>query len=59
LCEIATCAAAHRLRGHGAECVEQVALLERQKREIDVAIVELRQIYMSFYKALLEDPHSG
>ena len=37
------------------QCVEQIALLERQKRGIDVAIVELRQIHTSFYKAMLED----
>lgn len=40
------------------QCVEQIALLERQKRGIDVAIVELRQIHTSFYKALLEDSRS-
>jgi len=41
------------------QCVEQISLLERQKRGIDVAIVELRQICTSFYKALLEDSLSG
>jgi DNA-binding transcriptional MerR regulator len=40
------------------KCVEQINLLERQKRGIDVAIAELRQIYSSFYKLLLEDAHS-
>jgi DNA-binding transcriptional MerR regulator len=41
-----------------AKCVEQINLLERQKRGIELAIAELRQIYTSFYKALLEDPRS-
>ena len=36
--------------------MEQINLLERQKRGIELAIAELRQIYTSFYKALLEDP---
>ena len=39
------------------KCVEQINLLERQKRGIEVAIAELRQIYTSFYKLLLEDAH--
>ncbi len=39
-----------------ANCVEQINLLERQKRGIELAIAELRRIYTSFYKALLEDP---
>jgi len=30
-------------------CFEQIALLERQKREIEAALVELRRIYSSFY----------
>lgn len=38
------------------KCVEQINLLERQRRGIDLAIAELRQIYTSFYTALLEDP---
>jgi len=38
------------------KCVEQINLMERQKRGIEVAIAELRQIYSSFYKMLLEDP---
>jgi DNA-binding transcriptional MerR regulator len=37
------------------QCVEQISLLERQKRGIEVAILELRQIHTSFYKALLDD----
>jgi DNA-binding transcriptional MerR regulator len=37
------------------KCVEQITLLERQKRGIEVAIAELRQIYTSFYKPLLDD----
>lgn len=36
------------------KCIEQITLLERQKRNIDTAIAELRQIYTSFYKALLD-----
>lgn len=40
------------------KCVQQINLLERQKRGIEVAILELRQIYTSFYKMLLEDSHS-
>ncbi|MGD0024374.1 MAG: MerR family transcriptional regulator, partial [Xanthobacteraceae bacterium] len=38
------------------KCVEQINLLERQKRGIELAIAELRQIYTSFYKAFLQDP---
>jgi DNA-binding transcriptional MerR regulator len=38
------------------KCVEQINLLERQKRGIELAIAELRRIYTSFYKTLLEDP---
>lgn len=37
------------------KCVEQINLLERQKRGIELALGELRQIYTSFYKSLLED----
>jgi DNA-binding transcriptional MerR regulator len=37
------------------KCVEQINLLERQKRGIEIAIAELRQIYTSFYRTLLED----
>jgi DNA-binding transcriptional MerR regulator len=50
-----------RSGGHGLnlsreKCVEQINLLERQKRGIEVAIAELRQIYTSFYKMLLDEP---
>ena len=31
------------------KCVEQIKLLERKKREIETALVELRRIYSSFY----------
>lgn len=31
------------------KCVDQIKLLERQKRDIEQAIAELRQIYSSFY----------
>jgi len=37
------------------KCLEQINLLERQKRGIELALGELRQIYTSFYKSLLED----
>ena len=35
------------------KCVEQINLLERQKRDIELALGELRQIYTSFYNARL------
>jgi DNA-binding transcriptional MerR regulator len=43
------------------KCVDQIKLLERQKRGIEVALAELRQIYTSFYRTLREnaDPHCG
>ena len=37
------------------KCVEQINLLERQKRGIELALRELRQIYTSFYKPSLDD----
>jgi DNA-binding transcriptional MerR regulator len=37
------------------QCVTQINLLERQKRRTEIAIAELRQIYTSFYRALVED----
>ena len=37
------------------KCLEQINLLQRQKRGIELALAELRQIYTSFYKSLLED----
>jgi DNA-binding transcriptional MerR regulator len=37
------------------KCVEQINLLERQKRGLEVAITELRQIYSSFYRMFLDD----
>jgi DNA-binding transcriptional MerR regulator len=40
------------------KCVEQINLLERQKRGIEMAILELRQIYTSFYRTVLDDSHS-
>jgi hypothetical protein len=36
--------------------VEQINLLERQKRGIEAAITELRQIYTSFYRTFLDNP---
>jgi len=38
------------------KCVKQINFLEQQKRGIEVAIAELREIYTSFYKALLGEP---
>ena len=43
-----------RLHLSREKCIEQIALLERQKRGIDVAIAELRQIYTSFYTTFLD-----
>lgn len=40
------------------QCVTQINLLEQQKRGIEIAIAELRQIYTSFYKRLLEEDES-
>jgi len=37
------------------QCVEQINLLEQQKRGIEIAIAELRQIYTSFYQKLLDE----
>jgi len=37
------------------KCVEQINLLERQKRGIEMALGELRQIYTSFYKISVTD----
>lgn len=38
-----------------SKCVEQINHLERQKRGIELALGELRRIYTSFYRALLDD----
>jgi len=35
------------------KCVEQINLLERQRRDIELALQELRQIYTGMYKAIL------
>jgi DNA-binding transcriptional MerR regulator len=37
------------------QCVEQINLLEQQKRGLEIAIAELRQIYSSFYQKLLDE----
>ena len=37
------------------QCVAQINLLEQQKRGLEIAIAELRQIYTSFYRRFLED----
>jgi DNA-binding transcriptional MerR regulator len=44
----------HPLHLTRQKCVEQITLLERQKRTIEVAIAELRQIYTSFYNKRAE-----
>lgn len=44
-----------RLQLTREKCLEQINLLERQKRGLELALAELRQIYTSFYKSLLED----
>jgi DNA-binding transcriptional MerR regulator len=36
------------------KCVEQINLLDRQKRALELAIAELRQIYTSFYRKRIE-----
>ncbi len=36
------------------QCVTQITLLEQQKRSIEIAIAELRQICTDFYRKLLE-----
>jgi DNA-binding transcriptional MerR regulator len=36
------------------KCVEQITLLERQRRELEVALAELRQIYSGIYKTILD-----
>lgn len=40
------------------QCLTQINMLEQQKRGLDIAIAELRQIYTSFYKRLLVDGES-
>jgi len=47
---------AKNLRLTREKCVEQINLLERQKRGIEQALGELRQIYTSFYRTSLTDP---
>jgi len=44
------------LRLTRAQCVTQINLLEQQKRGIEIAISELRQICTSFYRTLIEPP---
>jgi len=41
------------------QCVEQINMLEQQKRRLEVAIAELRQIYSSFYKKFLDGDGSS
>jgi len=45
---------AKNLRLTREKCIEQINFLERQKRDIELALGELRQIYSSFYKPALE-----
>jgi DNA-binding transcriptional MerR regulator len=40
------------------QCVTQINLLERQKRRTEIAIAELRRIYTSFYRTLLDEAGS-
>ncbi|MDE1974294.1 MAG: MerR family transcriptional regulator [Hyphomicrobiales bacterium] len=42
------------LRLTRTQCVAQIDFLERQKRGIEIAISELRQIYTSFYRTLID-----
>jgi DNA-binding transcriptional MerR regulator len=37
------------------QCMKQIKLLEQQKRSIEMAITELREIHTSFYRRLLEE----
>jgi DNA-binding transcriptional MerR regulator len=37
------------------QCLKQIKLLEQQKRSIETAITELREIHTSFYRRLLEE----
>lgn len=37
-----------------AQCVAQINMLEQQKRGLDIALAELRQIYSSFYRQNLD-----
>jgi DNA-binding transcriptional MerR regulator len=41
------------------QCVAQINALEQQKRGLEMAIAELRQIYSSFYRKLLEQAEAG
>jgi DNA-binding transcriptional MerR regulator len=36
------------------QCVKQISMLEQQKRSIETAIAELREIHTAFYKRLLD-----
>lgn len=51
----AICSPGRTLQLTRAQCVAQINLLEQQKRGIDAAIAELRQIYNSFYRKLFDD----
>jgi DNA-binding transcriptional MerR regulator len=37
-----------------AQCLTQITMLEQQKRGLEMALGELRQIYSSFYRKLLD-----
>jgi DNA-binding transcriptional MerR regulator len=47
------------LRLSRRQCTEQINLLERQKREIESALVELRQEYSTHYRRSLEGADYG
>jgi DNA-binding transcriptional MerR regulator len=39
-----------------AKCIEQISLLERQKRDMEAAIAELRQMYTALYMVEIAAP---
>jgi DNA-binding transcriptional MerR regulator len=49
---------AHVLEVSRERCLEQINLLERQKRTIEAALSELRRIYSSFYVKRTDDDRS-
>ena len=50
---------AHVLEISRERCLEQINLLERQKRAIEAALAELRRIYSSFYVKRANAERSG
>lgn len=64
LAEIRELLEVHAKGGAGAslrltreQCIEQIKLLERQRRDLDDAIAELRRIYSSMFAASTNMPH--